>query len=262
MPNTAENLEISGNEAQVEKVASPENQARIGADVMGDIKVYLHQEGHLIDTIPLTTEPVDDADIIAEFGLTENLKDLFEGGDMAVHDQAVDLINQGKLQEAIALMRNQETDDLDQARVIMPDAQEIEQFFESLNHVNNIIRQGTFDGLRKLSPGGKAEVLKMFNQSFEGSSHNSVGDNIKDDYLKDHACYVITETAKKDLEQKIQSLGMSDKYKIIEGNNPQVFILKIHNRNIPFVCAQMMGESPEASNDNEEIDNQKMEKAA
>ncbi len=243
MPNAARNLEMPDNKSEQEEVpVSPENKARIGMDVMGDIKVYLHQEGHLVDTIALNTEPVNDEDIVREFGLAENLRKLFDGGDMAVHDQAVDLIRQGKNEEAMALIKNQETEDVDQARVIIPEAQKIEQFFEALNHVNNIIRQGTFDGLRKLTSEGADEVLKLFNQSFEGNPHNSIGDNIKDDYLKNHSCYVITQQAKEALEKEIKGLGNDESYRIIEGKNPQVFIFKIHNRNIPFVCAQMMGE--------------------
>ncbi|EKD43844.1 MAG: hypothetical protein ACD_72C00098G0005 [uncultured bacterium] len=254
--NQVNDLETGLSQSDVsEQVPNPEKhsetQAHIGQDVMGDIKVYLHAEGQVLDTVALETYAVDDADIIHEFGLADELRNFLKDEDSAVRQEAIKLIQQGKTEEAKALIRERELEDADEAKVIAPDIVSVEQFFEGINHANDLVRSGTFRGFRKLSPEGKAIVMKLFNQSFVGeSTHNEVGDNRTDDSLKNHDCYVITQEDKEALAQKISALNMPGKYHIIEGQNPQVFILQIHNRNIPFVCAEMFGR---AANDDQEM---------
>lgn len=230
---------------EIKKSAS----AKEGIDIMGAIKVYIKKEGGILDNYAFDTEAVNESDIIKEFGLSEAVSEDIKNGEIEISEEAKNLILQGEFKKAQDLCVQQ----IDKAGVIVSDNIRVEQFFENLNHFNDVLIKGTFGGLRRIAKGGKEELFKMFSQSFEGEkTHNEVLDNRADDKLSNHDVYVLTPQAKVKLEAEISGLG--DKYRIIGKENSPVFILQIHNKSIPFVCAEF---GNGAANDNKEssIDN-------
>lgn len=231
----------------------PQTRAKEAADIMGSVKIYLHVEGRVLNTVALETVSVDPSDIARDFGFSEEVKNKYKEGTADVYEQAAELLKQGKNEEAVALIKQRELDDASQVHIVVDHVGEISRLFNEFNGNNEVIN-GISGSLRKLKPEGKVMALEIFNQSFAGeSTHNNLYDNRADSYVKDNDCYVIDEKDKVKLEAMIANLDISATYKIIEGKDPQVFILQIHNRNIPFICVNAMNrEAPPIENEEPE----------